>query len=71
MVSIVHSEKDPDLNIVILDRQMANDSGNEDNWLYGDSNSEAPDAAEKSETAPAEELLSDAPPGTESENAVS
>lgn len=50
---------------------MANDSGNEDNWLYGDSNSEAPDAAEKPEKVPAEALLSDAPPGTESEDAVS
>lgn len=50
---------------------MANDSGNEDNWLYGDSNSEAPDADERVEKTPAETLLSDAPPGTESEDAVS
>lgn len=50
---------------------MANDSGNEDNWLYGDSNSEAQDASERSEKTPAENLLSDAPPGTESEDAVS
>lgn len=50
---------------------MANDSGNEDNWLYGDSNSEAPDLQDKEEKQPAEQLLSDAPPGTESENAVS
>lgn len=50
---------------------MANDSGNEDNWLYGDSNSEAPDAVEHPEAVPADILLSDAPPGTEPEDAVS
>lgn len=52
---------------------MANDSGNEDNWLYGDSNSEAQDAQEKTENGQItiEKQISDAPPGTESENAVS
>lgn len=50
---------------------MANDSGNEDNWLYGDANIETSDPSQSAESTPAKVLQTDEPPGTETENAVS